>query len=747
MNPPNSLALLLARFQPDPKSTQSAAVQKALFLASHLQQRVVALQTPAERRQQAELDRMLQHPEDKATLAMLTDQAFRPQSPRRVVDQFIHILKSRGIPRFFHPLQQALLKGFQVFGGLAPWIAVPAAKRQMRRQTAAVILPAEPDSLLPHLRARHAEGVRMNVNFLGEAILGEKEARRPAALEPARLAVAGGRGHLDQDLHDLFADFRPGPRPHRGHALRPPGVALPHGRASDLHPARRRHGPQVRLSRHGGIPRHGPDGRGVHADAGAAGAGEGRGRDRAASLHPRFVRLSEAALPMGAEPRVRGRGPHHLADRQGRQHGVGTLRGLAKRLAAGALQDQAGDRRQLPSHGPRGDEAGKHRRRPRRHRLAQPLRPGLRPGAGRRQRRCSTASNSRCSKAWPIRSAAPVRADAEPAALRPGLPQGELHQRHRLPHPPAGREHRAGELPPLCLPHHAGQPGVAMAGREVRRGGRGRGESVGLASADAEPPVAAAARGRRRPRMATSRERARHRLLVAAQQRLGQAPRGRLGPATGQRGGRNPPGRRGRGDPRRPDGPRVPRPVAPRRGRGPLSPGQRGGRGSGRRLRRGRPGRLANARPGRPFRPARPRGRRTPPRAGGPDRRRLGRRRKNPARVRSGSLRGHRLRRVLPGQRPLVAGDALAPRPAQGRGGRGLAVELPHRHSLRRRGRGAGRRQYRHPQARLRRRPGGLGTVPLLLARGRVAAARCNSSPAPADRKDESWSTTPASMR
>jgi RHH-type proline utilization regulon transcriptional repressor/proline dehydrogenase/delta 1-pyrroline-5-carboxylate dehydrogenase len=172
------LATLLAQFQPDPKSTQAAAIQKALFLASHLQQRVLALQTPAERRQQAEMDRMLQHPEDKATLAMLTDQAFRPQTPRRVVDQFIHILKSQGIPRFFHPLQQAMLKGFQTFGGLAPWIAVPAAKAQMRRQTAAVILPAEPDSLLPHLRARHAEGVRMNVNFLGEAILGEKEARR-----------------------------------------------------------------------------------------------------------------------------------------------------------------------------------------------------------------------------------------------------------------------------------------------------------------------------------------------------------------------------------------------------------------------------------------------------------------------------------------------------------------------------------------------------------------------------------------
>ncbi len=41
-----------------------------------------------------------------------------------------------------------------------------------------MILPAEHDMLRGHLRARREEGLRMNVNFLGEAMLGEKEARR-----------------------------------------------------------------------------------------------------------------------------------------------------------------------------------------------------------------------------------------------------------------------------------------------------------------------------------------------------------------------------------------------------------------------------------------------------------------------------------------------------------------------------------------------------------------------------------------
>ena len=41
-----------------------------------------------------------------------------------------------------------------------------------------MILPAEPELLAEHLRARRDEGVRMNVNFLGEALLGEADAER-----------------------------------------------------------------------------------------------------------------------------------------------------------------------------------------------------------------------------------------------------------------------------------------------------------------------------------------------------------------------------------------------------------------------------------------------------------------------------------------------------------------------------------------------------------------------------------------
>jgi RHH-type proline utilization regulon transcriptional repressor/proline dehydrogenase/delta 1-pyrroline-5-carboxylate dehydrogenase len=176
MQAPDSYARTLTDFRPDPATGLPDVIQKAVFIAARLQERAAELQTSAERRQQAELDRMLRHPQDKATLAQITDQAFRSNTSHRAVDQFIHILDVQGIPRFFSPFKRTLLKGFQSFGGYAPGVAVPLVKDQMRKETANVILPAEPELLLQHLRERHAEGVRMNVNFLGEAILGEDEA-------------------------------------------------------------------------------------------------------------------------------------------------------------------------------------------------------------------------------------------------------------------------------------------------------------------------------------------------------------------------------------------------------------------------------------------------------------------------------------------------------------------------------------------------------------------------------------------
>jgi RHH-type proline utilization regulon transcriptional repressor/proline dehydrogenase/delta 1-pyrroline-5-carboxylate dehydrogenase len=173
-----NLDRLLADFRPDPQSSQTVEVQQAVYLARSLGQRARALQSPQERRQQAELDRMIHSPGDKATLMQLTDQAFRSNRARRAADQLIHILDVQGVPRFFSALDRTLLKGFQSFGAYLPGVALPLIQEKIEHETANVILPAERELLAGHLKARWEEGVRMNVNLLGEALLGERQAER-----------------------------------------------------------------------------------------------------------------------------------------------------------------------------------------------------------------------------------------------------------------------------------------------------------------------------------------------------------------------------------------------------------------------------------------------------------------------------------------------------------------------------------------------------------------------------------------
>ena len=172
----NQIEQILADFKPDAQSSRPLLVQKALFLARRLQERAAELQTPPEKRQQAELDRMLQTPSDKSTLVQMTDQAFRTSDPHRAVEHLIHILDVQGVPRFFGPVDHVLMKGFQSFGSYLPGVALPLVKEHMQKETANVILPGEKKLLVQHLAGRTQEGVRMNVNFLGEAILSEEEA-------------------------------------------------------------------------------------------------------------------------------------------------------------------------------------------------------------------------------------------------------------------------------------------------------------------------------------------------------------------------------------------------------------------------------------------------------------------------------------------------------------------------------------------------------------------------------------------
>ncbi|KPJ78701.1 MAG: aldehyde dehydrogenase [Deltaproteobacteria bacterium SG8_13] len=127
---------------------------------------------------QEQMLRLLTHPEDKVVLTKMIDQSFRSHDPARVADQVNSILRHYGVPDFFSRVDRLLVQMFLGLGRHFPTLTVPKMIGKMRSTSSRAIIPGEPHALADHLKKRRRQGVRMNINHLGEALLGETEAQR-----------------------------------------------------------------------------------------------------------------------------------------------------------------------------------------------------------------------------------------------------------------------------------------------------------------------------------------------------------------------------------------------------------------------------------------------------------------------------------------------------------------------------------------------------------------------------------------
>ena len=133
-------------------------IDKAIHLASWMQIEANRRTSFLEKVYQSVISRILHDPNAKVFTTELLDQAFRSQSNTRVRSQIDYLIKIYGMPKYF------------------TWFGVNFIKAVMRKATSKVILPEEEGSFIKHLNLRYKQDVRINLNHLGEAILGEQEA-------------------------------------------------------------------------------------------------------------------------------------------------------------------------------------------------------------------------------------------------------------------------------------------------------------------------------------------------------------------------------------------------------------------------------------------------------------------------------------------------------------------------------------------------------------------------------------------
>jgi RHH-type proline utilization regulon transcriptional repressor/proline dehydrogenase/delta 1-pyrroline-5-carboxylate dehydrogenase len=151
---------------------------RAAELAEALLREARAQQTLEERAQTRKLARMMADPHGKGLTIALADQAFRSHRPQRIADQLAFLLERYGVPRYMDWWERVALLLGGAMAHYLPSLVVPPIVARLRHETQNVILPGEEEDLRRYIEERRRAGMRLNLNQLGEAILGEAEAAR-----------------------------------------------------------------------------------------------------------------------------------------------------------------------------------------------------------------------------------------------------------------------------------------------------------------------------------------------------------------------------------------------------------------------------------------------------------------------------------------------------------------------------------------------------------------------------------------
>lgn len=150
----------------------------AVTLAETLLRKALEQRTAEESAQAKQMTGLISDPAAKALSMAMTDRIIRSSDAPRAAKGWRAVLARFGVPRGLGWTDRALLRAGALASRGFPAVVMSAVQRRLRHDSRGVILPAEPAPLAKYLAGRRAAGMRVTVNQLGEAILGEEEAGR-----------------------------------------------------------------------------------------------------------------------------------------------------------------------------------------------------------------------------------------------------------------------------------------------------------------------------------------------------------------------------------------------------------------------------------------------------------------------------------------------------------------------------------------------------------------------------------------
>ncbi|MDO3693579.1 bifunctional proline dehydrogenase/L-glutamate gamma-semialdehyde dehydrogenase [Wenyingzhuangia sp. chi5] len=151
-------------------------IQNTLRLAEKLQTK----QTDTAKNPFADrLKTIIEVPESKHFLIQMMDVAFRSKNYKKVAEHVIHLLKThKNYQALFTPIENVLLKTFSVVGKIIPTFSVSIMLKKIQATSSDVVFFINSQKFKKHAQKRKNQNITLNVNLIGEALIGEDEAQK-----------------------------------------------------------------------------------------------------------------------------------------------------------------------------------------------------------------------------------------------------------------------------------------------------------------------------------------------------------------------------------------------------------------------------------------------------------------------------------------------------------------------------------------------------------------------------------------
>ena len=154
---------------------KNSVIKEVMALATDLVQSQKTTQKDVFAKRMAPI---INYPQAKIFLIKLMDTSFRSAKTERIARYIKKLTTGAGDNKIvFNPFERLLLGVFEKIGYLLPQISIPVMLKQIKASTQAVVFFAGSKRFNKHVAKRSKNNIRLNVNLIGESLIGEDEAK------------------------------------------------------------------------------------------------------------------------------------------------------------------------------------------------------------------------------------------------------------------------------------------------------------------------------------------------------------------------------------------------------------------------------------------------------------------------------------------------------------------------------------------------------------------------------------------